>query len=147
MARRPTQEINASSMADIAFLLLIFFLVTTTMDVDSGLTRILPPPPDPEAPIPDINKRNVFVVLVNAADQLLVSGKPGSIETLRQQTKEFISNPNNDPNLSVNEMLSEKIKHNKDGGKQLEKYRCSDTPWCINLCHRCFRLRQKFADK
>jgi biopolymer transport protein ExbD len=125
MARRPTQEINASSMADIAFLLLIFFLVTTTMDVDSGLTRILPPPPDPEAPIPDINKRNVFVVLVNAADQLLVSGKPGSIETLRQQTKEFISNPNNDPNLSVNEMLSEKIKHNKDGIKQLEKYKAA----------------------
>lgn len=119
---RPSQEINASSMADIAFLLLIFFLVTTTMDVDSGLTRILPPPPDPEAPVPDINKRNVFVVLVNAADQLLISGKPGSIETLRQQTKDFIRNPNNDPHLSVNEMLTDKIKNDKEGGRQLEKY-------------------------
>lgn len=125
MARRASQEINASSMADIAFLLLIFFLVTTTMDVDSGLTRILPPPPDPEAPIPDINKRNVFVVLVNAADQLLIAGKPGNIESLRQQTKEFITNPNNNPNLSVNEMLSDKIINSKNEGKQLEKYKAA----------------------
>ena len=68
--RRPSVEINSSSMADIAFLLLIFFLVTTTMDVDSGLLRKLPPPIDPEAPKPPpVKERNVFAVLVNRNDQ------------------------------------------------------------------------------
>jgi biopolymer transport protein ExbD len=75
MARK-VSEINAGSMADIAFLLLIFFLVTTTMDVDSGLSRQLPPLPD-NTPPPKYNKRNLFVVLVNKNDQLLVRGKPG----------------------------------------------------------------------
>ncbi|NLF41488.1 MAG: biopolymer transporter ExbD [Bacteroidales bacterium] len=105
MARRMSQEINASSMADIAFLLLIFFLVTTTMDVDSGLLRVLPPPIDPNAtPPPPIKERNVFVVLVNAQNQIMVEGQPGSIATLRQQTREFLLNPNNNPDLSEREM-------------------------------------------
>ena len=74
--KRGLEEINAGSMADIAFLLLIFFLVTTTMDVDSGLLRKLPPPLDPEAPKPPpIKERNVFTVLVNRNDQLLVEGE------------------------------------------------------------------------
>jgi biopolymer transport protein ExbD len=99
--RRELGEINAGSMADIAFLLLIFFLVTTTMDVDSGIIRKLPPPIDPEAPKPPpIKERNVFAVLVNRNDQLLVEGEIGSIETIRQKAKEFISNPYNNPNLS-----------------------------------------------
>ncbi|MFO7978961.1 MAG: proton-conducting transporter membrane subunit, partial [Bacteroidales bacterium] len=69
-------------MADIAFLLLIFFLVTTTMDVDSGIIRMLPPPIDPNAPPPPpVNERNVFVVLVDAQDRLLVEGQQGSIES------------------------------------------------------------------
>lgn len=103
MARRKRElgEINAGSMADIAFLLLIFFLVTTTMDVDSGLLTKLPPPIDPEAPKPPpIKERNVFIVLVNRNDQLLVEGKIGDIKTLRNKTKQFISNPSNNPNLS-----------------------------------------------
>ena len=64
-------EINASSMADIAFLLLIFFLVTTTMDSDLGLSRLLPPPlpPEIEKP-PQIKDRNIFEVLVNSFDVL-----------------------------------------------------------------------------
>lgn len=104
-SRRMTQEINASSMADIAFLLLIFFLVTTTMDVDSGLLRVLPPPVDPNAPLPPpINERNVFVVLVNAQNQLLVEGQPGSVANLREQTREFLLNPSKNPNLSESEM-------------------------------------------
>lgn len=90
---RPVSEINAGSMADIAFLLLIFFLVTTTMDVDSGIMRKLPPLPDPTVEPPPVKKRNTFVVLVNAADQLLVNGKPGSIESLKEDTKEFLANP------------------------------------------------------
>jgi len=75
--RRSTPEINAGSMADIAFLLLIFFLVTTTMDVDTGISRKLPPMPEEEQmdEDPQINAKNIYVVLVNASDQLLVEGE------------------------------------------------------------------------
>jgi len=104
MARRKREigEINAGSMADIAFLLLIFFLVTTTMDVDSGLLTKLPPPINPEDPKPPpIKERNVFIVLVNRNDQLLVEGEVGDIKTLKNKTKQFISNLSNNPNLSA----------------------------------------------
>ena len=96
MAKRETPEINASSMADIAFLLLVFFLVTTTMDSDFGLLRKLPPPlpPNMEAP-PPIRDRNVFVVLANANDQLLVEGKLMDVSELKEAAKEFIANPTN----------------------------------------------------
>ncbi len=91
MARRAAPEINAGSMADIAFLLLIFFLVTTTMDVDGGLTRKLPPPIEDllEDP-PEIKKRNVFQVLANANDDLLVEGEPMLVSSLREEAKKFI---------------------------------------------------------
>jgi len=96
---RLNPEINAGSMADIAFLLLIFFLVTTTMDVDTGIMRMLPPPIDPNAPEPPpVKERNVFVVLIDFQDRLLVEGQPGNLYTLRQQTKEWFVNANNDPN-------------------------------------------------
>ena len=76
MARR-IQEINAGSMADIAFLLLIFFLVTTTMDVDSGIQRVLPPMPDPNQKDEglEVNKRNLMLVFVNKADAVSVGGQ------------------------------------------------------------------------
>lgn len=98
MASRSTPEINAGSMADIAFLLLIFFLVTTTMDIDTGITRKLPPPVEDDTDI-DIKQRNVFKVLVNSADRLLVEDKPGDIRTLKSQAKEFITNPTNSEDL------------------------------------------------
>ncbi len=94
MARRETSDINAGSMADIAFLLLIFFLVTTTMDIDTGLTRRLPPPAqnqdDTEV---DVKKRNIFVVLVNSRNQLQVQGQLMKIDNLKDACKEFIENP------------------------------------------------------
>jgi biopolymer transport protein ExbD len=91
MARRESPEINAGSMADIAFLLLIFFLVTTTMDVDTGLTRKLPPPIEEELENPpEIRERNVFPVLVNAHDDLLVEGEPMLVSNLRAEAKLFI---------------------------------------------------------
>lgn len=96
-------QINASSMADISFLLLIFFLVTTSMDVNSGLSRRLPAPvpPDQKVEDTDINKRNLFVVKINSMNQLLVQGQEMNIKQLREKAKEFIVNPNNEPNLPV----------------------------------------------
>jgi len=103
---RMNPEINAGSMADIAFLLLIFFLVTTTMDVDSGILRVLPPPIDPNAPLPPpVRERNVFVVLIDFQDRILVEGQLGNINTLRDQTKEFLLNRTNDPNMPEKRMV------------------------------------------
>ena len=100
MARRPLQEINAGSMADIAFLLLIFFLVTTTMDQDIGILRQLPPPvPDDMEKPPEVKQRNVYEVLVNSNDQLLVEGKPMDIRNLREGAVDFYTNPNQSPDL------------------------------------------------
>ncbi|GET33080.1 biopolymer transporter ExbD [Prolixibacter bellariivorans] len=104
---RKLPEYNAASLADIAFMLLLFFLVTTTMDTDSGLERRLPPPPPPNQDLtnqPQIKERNVFVVLVNKNDQLLVEGKPMRIRDLRQKAEEFMANPNNDPKLPEKEV-------------------------------------------
>lgn len=93
-SKRELQEINAGSMADIAFLLLVFFLVTTTMDSSWGLSRKLPPPLlENQEPPPPIKDRNVFVVLANANDQLLVEGELLDISQLREKTREFIANP------------------------------------------------------
>lgn len=101
MGKRKVQEINASSMADISFLLLIFFLVTTTMSVDKGLSRQLPPPlpPDAEKPQVEIKQRNIFVVLVNSNDELLVQGEPMDIRNLKEKAKEFILNASNSEHL------------------------------------------------
>lgn len=101
MGKRSVQEINASSMADIAFLLLIFFLVTTTMSVDKGLSRRLPPPlPDQkEKKDIEVNKRNTFVVLINSNNQVLAQGEFMEVGDLREKVKEFIKNEGNDPTL------------------------------------------------
>ncbi|MBN1119009.1 MAG: biopolymer transporter ExbD [Bacteroidales bacterium] len=106
MAKREIQEINAGSMADIAFLLLIFFLVTTTMDTDSGIVRKLPPMPEENTQQDDvqIKERNIFVVLVNRDNQLLVEGELMNIKDLREATKEFIINPTDDPDLPAKEI-------------------------------------------
>jgi len=107
MARRQAPEINAGSMADIAFLLLIFFLVTTTMDVDTGLTRRLPPPIEEEIEDPpEVKQRNVFQVLVNANDDLLVEGEPMLVSDLREAAKEFIIG---DPSFSDESMPEGKM--------------------------------------
>ncbi|NNF01652.1 MAG: biopolymer transporter ExbD [Bacteroidia bacterium] len=100
---RGVPAINAGSMADIAFLLLIFFIVATTMDVDRGIATKLPPLPEDEQEDDDqIHDRNVFVVLVNAGDQLLVENEYTSIENLRDMTIAFVTNNGVNPNLSDN---------------------------------------------
>lgn len=87
-------------MADIAFLLLIFFLVTTTMNVDTGLARMLPPMPEKDTKDEqDVKQRNIFTVLISKSDRLLVDGQPMDISMVKDKAKEFISNPGNDPNL------------------------------------------------
>ena len=104
MSRRSLPEINAGSMADIAFVLLIFFLVTTTMDVDTGLVRKLPAMPEEEEILDDsqIKARNIYVVLVNAKVQLLVEEELMNISQLREGTKAFLDNWGKDPSLSDN---------------------------------------------
>ncbi len=101
--KREAPEINASSMADIAFLLLIFFLVTTTMDVDKGIVATLPPWVPEQEPPEDVeaNARNVLEILVNANDQLLVEGEVMDIKDLKGITIKHITNNGVDPDFSL----------------------------------------------
>ena len=96
MAKKVPQ-INASSMADISFLLLIFFLVTTSMDVNQGLARRLPAPipPDQKVEDKDINKRKLLGVKNNSSNQLRVQDQLMDVKQLREKTKEFIKNEQN----------------------------------------------------
>ena len=94
--------INSSSTADIAFMLLIFFLTTTSMDTDKGLARRLPQPPDPNQKVQDNIKgkeRNVLQVRINKDNQLMVGSEYMEVSQLRAKAKEFIANPNDDANL------------------------------------------------
>ena len=92
MAKRSAPEVNAGSMADIAFLLLIFFLVTTTIEKDKGLLRSLPPIDDSEVEPPIIKQKNLFTVLVNRQNQLLVEDELMELKDLRQATIDFLDN-------------------------------------------------------
>src|SRR5690606_41667352 len=89
MARRASPEINAGSMADIAFLLLIFFLVTITMETDRGISRKLPPMDDQQEP-PNIRQKNIFIVLVNNNNELFVEDEPMQLSELREAAIEFL---------------------------------------------------------
>jgi biopolymer transport protein ExbD len=88
-----TPELNTASMADISFLLLTFFLLTSSIDTDQGITRKLPPPQPPDQKSVDIKDRNVLKVLVNKSDKLLVQGKPTNIRELKETVKLFLANP------------------------------------------------------
>ena len=100
--KRSMPGINATSTADIAFMLLIFFLTTTSMDTDRGLARRLPNPPDPNVKQNDdiiVKERNVLQVRLNKDNQLMVGSEYLDIKQLRAKAKEFVANPNNDENL------------------------------------------------
>lgn len=119
---RAIPEINAGSMADIAFLLLIFFLVTTTMDTDTGIAISLPPKLEQDQPPPpQIPERNVLKVLVNSNNQLLVEGELTDISSLREKTVKFITNRGNNPDLSDNPQKAI-ISLKADRGTQYETY-------------------------
>ena len=107
--KRKVQEINAGSMADIAFLLLIFFLVATTMNTDTGLARMLPPipPEDQQQEEVKVKERNLFLVLINGSGQIM-AGQPGKQEfielrDLKNKTREFVLNPLEDEDLPEKE--------------------------------------------
>lgn len=90
--KRQDAEIPMASMADIAFLLLIFFLVTTTIDVDTGIGMVLPPKLDQEVEPPPVRERNMFKILVNEEGRLLVEDKPLPVSQLRAEVKHHIMN-------------------------------------------------------
>lgn len=92
MAKRAAPEVNAGSMADIAFLLLIFFLVTTTIETDRGISRKLPPIPEENIEPPIIKQKNIFTVIVNRDNQLLVEDELMQLQDLRQAAVEFLDN-------------------------------------------------------
>jgi hypothetical protein len=91
MAKRSAPEVNAGSMADIAFLLLIFFLVTTTIEKDSGINRKLPPIEESDEDV-IIKQKNIFTVLLNGKDQLLVEDELMEVKDLRAAAVEFLDN-------------------------------------------------------
>src|SRR5690606_34773292 len=93
-------EIPTASMADIAFLLLIFFLVTTTIDVDTGIYMELPPPLEEDVPPPEIPDRNILTVLVNAQGDVLLEREFVQIGDIRPFVKRFVTNNGADPTLS-----------------------------------------------
>lgn len=104
---RKVPGVNATSSADIAFMLLLFFLLTSSMDTDMGLARRLPPPPDPnriDDVTIDIRKRNMLRVLVNTHGQILCGDDFIELKDLKDRVKDFISNPSGDGDLPEQDM-------------------------------------------
>ena len=100
--KRGVPGINSSSTADIAFMLLIFFLITTSMDTDRGLARRLPPPPENKDQKDDdiiVKERNILQVRLNKDNQLMCGTDYIDVKQLKEKAKEFIANPYDDENL------------------------------------------------
>ncbi len=100
--KRKVPAMNATSSADIAFMLLIFFLITTSMDTDKGLARRLPPPVPKDQKKNDemdIKKRNIMVVLINSNNQILCNNEFIDIKQLKEKVRTFIENPYNDEHM------------------------------------------------
>jgi biopolymer transport protein ExbD len=96
------EPINSGSMADIAFLLLIFFLVSTTLAQEKGLSLLLPPKTEEKIDVP-IHERNLYKILINSQNQFLVNGEPKtSLEGVKDEIRKFVTNNGADPNLSIN---------------------------------------------
>jgi len=117
---RPSTTINASSMADIAFLLLIFFLVATKIEVDKGISVTLPEWTEEKVEI-DLPPHNVFLVLINSRDQLLVENELCPLEELRERTVKFIDNHGRDANLSDSPEKAV-VSFKADRGTSYERY-------------------------
>ena len=98
---RSEAEIPTASMADIAFLLLIFFLVTTTIDVDTGIGMVLPPKLEDDVEPPPVRERNMLKILVNETGQVLLEDKPSAVDLIRDEVITHVTNNGVDPNYSV----------------------------------------------
>ena len=107
MASKKTPEINGGSMADISFLMLIFFLMVTTMDKEEGISRLLPPipPEDQKVENQEVNRRNIIQVKINSSDRLFAGNEMMDVSQLKDKIKEFLSNPLDDPNLPEKEAV------------------------------------------
>ena len=106
MGKKKVPAMNTSSTADIAFLLLCYFLMTTTMGSQTGLSRRLPPMPDKNQKVEDqkVNRRNIIQVKINSADRILAGSEPIDVSQLKDKIKEFLTNPANDSNLPEKEI-------------------------------------------
>lgn len=105
MSKRKTPGLNTQSTADIAFLLLCYFLMVSTMDQNNGLQRRLPPMPDQNQKAEDqkVNRRNIIVVKINSSNRILAGNSPIDVSQLKDKIKEFLTNPSDDPNLPARE--------------------------------------------
>lgn len=108
MSKRKTPGLNTQSTADIAFLLLCYFLMVSTMDQQSGLQRRLPPMPDKNQKVEDqkVNRRNIIIVKINSADRILAGTEPIDVSQLKEKIKEFLTNPSDDPALPEKESIN-----------------------------------------
>jgi len=104
MAKRPLPGINTASMADISFLLLSFFLLTSSFDTEQGIPRRLPPPSDETPKTVQVNQRNVFVIKINFNDEIFAGGEVIALHQLTERTKEFLENPSNADSLPEKEL-------------------------------------------
>ena len=106
MGKKKVPAMNTSSTADIAFLLLCYFLMTTTMGSQTGLSRRLPPMPDQNQKVEDqkVNRRNIIQVKINSADRILAGSEPIDVSQLKDKIKDFLTNPTDDPNLPEKEI-------------------------------------------
>ncbi|MBP5370006.1 MAG: biopolymer transporter ExbD [Bacteroidales bacterium] len=129
---RQVGDINASSQADIAFLLLIFFLVTTSMDVDQGLLRQLPPPSTDQPEAQQINERNIFIVLINKDNQLAIEGDYADFNELTDRTIKFLTNPTNADNLS--EQVKASAKYDELAGNPDKKSEAEAVKAVLDNC-------------
>ena len=99
MGKRKTPGLNTSSMADISFLLLTFFLLTSSINTDQGIARRLPPLLQNQEKPPEVRERNIFIVKINSKDKLLFNGEIGDVRNLKERAKEFLGNPQNKEDL------------------------------------------------
>ena len=108
--KRKMPGLNTSSTADISFMLLIFFLVTTSMDTDQGLARSLPKPPEDDQSNNEIKvkERNILNIRINKDNYLLIGDDYATLADVKERAKEFIKNEDNKPNLP--ELKPHKVK-------------------------------------
>lgn len=105
MGKKSTPGLNTSAMSDISFLLLAFFLMTSSINTDMGIARRLPPPLPPDFTPPEVRERNIFQVKINRNDRILFNKEIGDISLLKERAKEFLGNPTDREDLPQKEEI------------------------------------------